>query len=73
MSLLWPVWWQPIESADLADPNAVLLYWPFWSERPTIGYPVNGGWWTENWLGDDATDPGPTHWMPLPGPPRGPR
>lgn len=53
-----------------ADPNPVLLYWPYWSEVPVIGEMVDGVWWTEKWLGEDAEDPGPTHWMPLPDVPR---
>lgn len=71
--------WQPIATV----PNTldeVLLYWPFWSQRAVIGgrnYDVEddvivwlASWHTERWSsGDDATDPGPTHWMPLPDPP----
>jgi hypothetical protein len=70
--------WQPIETAPKQiDP--VLLYWPYWTTEPVIGarnYRPDDGhiewfasWHTERWMGDDAEDPGPTHWMPLPDPP----
>jgi hypothetical protein len=58
----------------------VLLFWPYWSQEPVIGEFIRadddyggiwrGVWHTEKWLGDDAEDPGPTHWMPLPDGPR---
>jgi len=71
--------WQPIDTAPKGM-NAVLLYWPYWTKEPIIGERdyrcADDGqitwfdsWHTERWLGDDATDPGPTHWMPLPAPP----
>lgn len=60
--------WQPISTWPVGDPNSVLLYWPYWSEEPVIGQHVDGIWWTDKWLGEDAEDPGPTHWMPLPDP-----
>lgn len=59
--------WQPISTAPAdADVNPVLLFWPYWSQRPVIGDCVEGVWSTDKWLGEDAEDPGPTHWMPLP-------
>lgn len=72
--------WQPIETAP-KDLNSVLLYWPYWTTEPVIGarnyrvlddgsgYEYFDSWHTERWLGEDAEDPGPTHWMPLPYPP----
>ena len=62
--------WQPITTFNLHDQEAVLLFWPYWSQEPVIGFLVNGVWWAERWLGDDAEDPGPTHWMPLPDNPK---
>ena len=50
--------------------DEVLLYWPYRVRWPVVGQCVNGVWMTEKWLGDDAADPGPTHWMPLPEVPR---
>jgi hypothetical protein len=61
--------WQPITTHPASDMNPVLLWWPFWTQTPVIGEYWDGVWSTEKWLGDDATDPGPTHWMPLPEPP----
>jgi hypothetical protein len=73
--------WRPIATAP-KDMNAVLLWWPYWTQEPVIGvrnYKTEydgteiiwlDSWSTERWLGDDAHDPGPTHWMPLPDPPR---
>lgn len=58
--------WQDIATFQKANPNSVLLYWPYWSTEPVIGQYVGSTWWTERWLGDDEMDPGPTHWMPLP-------
>ncbi len=67
--------WQPIATAPPdAIWNAVLLYWPYWTEEPVIGNRMSEEhpdiWWTEKWLGDDAADPGPTHWYPLPDTPK---
>ena len=64
--MMTPMTWQPIATVDMNDPNPVLLFWPYWTQEPVIGRLVNGIWWTEQWLGDDAKDHGPTHWMPLP-------
>jgi hypothetical protein len=59
--------WLPIATHPPNDPSPVLLFWPYWSQVPVIGDRYAGGpWSTEKWLGEDAEDPGPTHWMPLP-------
>ena len=58
--------WQPIDSAP-KDGTPVLLWWPYWSRRPTIGYWKHSQWVAENALDGDS-DP-PVAWMPLPSPP----
>lgn len=70
-----PQGWRDISTAPKdANLNPVLLYWPYWTEEPVIGQREGEGgtWGTEKWLGEDAEDPGPTHWMPLPLPPATP-
>ncbi len=63
--------WQPIASAP-KDADCLLLWWPYWSNRATIGYWKHSMWIAENAL-SDATNyteyPEPTHWRPLPDPP----
>ena len=61
--------WEPIETAP--KDRDVLLWWPYWSRRPTIGYWKHTRWMAENALQDSVGDSGPqpTHWMPLPDPP----
>lgn len=58
--------WQEIATAP-KDGREVLLWWPYWSNRPTIGY-----WKHPAWIAENALDslPEPTHWMHLPEPPR---
>lgn len=59
--------WQPIETAPKDTMKAILLYSPegeqigFWCERFDQYLTVDGG----EMLWDD-----PTHWMPLPAPPK---
>ncbi len=63
--------WQPIDFAPQTG-KWILLWWPSVTEAPFTGY------WCEvknKWV--DATSgsgwsslPGPTHWMPLPPPPK---
>ena len=60
--------WLPIEAHD-GTGHEVLLWWPYWSLRPTIGYLKFGKWIAENALIDGNECPGPTHFMPLPAPP----
>jgi hypothetical protein len=61
--------WSPIETAPKT--SDVLLWWPHWSNRPTIGYWKFDRWMAENALQDSVgfLGPQPTHWMPLPAPP----
>jgi hypothetical protein len=63
--------WQPIETADVPAKEAVLLWWPYWSDRATVGYRLFGKWYAEAALSDGDYVP-PTHWMPLPAPPAQP-
>jgi len=58
--------WKPIETAP-KDGRRVLLYWPHWAHYPIVGLYGVYGWASEVAL---AKEPGPTHWMPLPKPPR---
>lgn len=60
--------WRPIASAP-KDGRQVLLWWPYWTKRPTIGYWKHTRWIAEASLSEADTDPTPTHWMPLPTPP----
>lgn len=75
--------WQPIATAP-RDLNDVLLFWPFQGNKVVIGarnYRVShdgeaiiyeNSWWMNtdhDRFIEDAYDPGPTHWMPLPDPP----
>ena len=55
--------WQDITTAP--KNRDILLWWPYWSKRPTIGYWKHDRWIAENALSDSA-DHGPTHWMLLP-------
>ena len=61
--------WQPIETAPREQDVLVLLYWP--SERAN---PVTGFWDGLSWVSDDdmMRHPvtGPTHWLPIPEPPK---
>jgi hypothetical protein len=66
--------WQPIESAP-KDGTAVLIFVPDmgnWPDRPTIVTAFwNGGLgWCDNAMVGCQTYGRPTHWMPLPAPPR---
>ena len=68
--------WQPIETAP-KDGTEVLLAIPTYGVGPTFEFAV-GGFFNGAWFGeeDDAYDADeaayqdPTHWMPLPEPPR---
>ena len=69
--------WQPIETAP-RDGTPLLLFspapdkWKFAGGNTTSGALiwVSGGWReTGGWRGDYHKDP-PTHWMPLPDPPK---
>lgn len=64
--------WQPIETAPLN--KWVLLYWPHWSDLPVIGRYVRHRsrivmhWQSDQIISDEGA--APTHWMPLPEPPK---
>lgn len=64
--------WQPIATHD-GSRAEVLLWWPYWSSRPTVGYWKNDRWIAENALSDCSQSVGPTHWQPLPSAPVEPR
>lgn len=50
------------------DGNPTLLWWPYWTNYPVIGYWEFGGWSSQVCL---SSGPPPKHWMPLPEPPAG--
>ena len=57
--------WLPIESAPHSEHHPILV----WNGVEVTGAaPWEGGWadWMHDWM-----DPRPTHWQPLPTPPRG--
>ena len=63
--------WQPIETAP-RDGTHVLIYVPGWINGSEARYLDDEGWWLAN---NDPTDhwgeqQHPTHWMPLPNPPK---
>jgi hypothetical protein len=60
--------WLPIESAP-RDGTPIMLAWPFWSDHPVVG------WWSAKWNAWESNvnlnhEEPPTHWMPLPEPPK---
>lgn len=55
--------WQPIATADTDVTAPVLLWTP---HAMAVGYIDNGDWWI---LGSRSVIE-PTHWMPLPDPPK---
>lgn len=55
--------WQPIESAEPATP--VLTWGP---DGMKVGFYYDGSWLEKG--GDDLWMIEPTHWMPLPEPPK---
>jgi hypothetical protein len=76
--------WQPIETAPK---EIVSEYDRFGYGKYILAYPANGGgvsrvrWWQSlndetgryrNFLGDCGNAYRPTHWMPLPAPPKDP-
>jgi hypothetical protein len=64
--------WQDISTAP-KDGTEVLLHWPHWSRRATIGYWKHDRWIAENALDGSETGPQPVAWMPLPPAPTGER
>ena len=58
--------WQPIETAP-KDGTWIVLWVD--SEPLVAGWNANDGDWRLRW-NDDWIQPPPTHWMPLPTPPR---
>jgi hypothetical protein len=66
--------WQPIETAP--KDGAAILIWPAQSSftgDDTISYVVRWNDWKEAWIeasGEEYDTFYPTHWMPLPPPPK---
>ena len=60
--------WQPIETAPKHG-KWVLLWWEYVTDVPFVGYCANSVWHSAP--GGDAWPVAPTHWMPLPEPPKG--
>jgi hypothetical protein len=58
--------WQLIDTAPRGG-KWVLLWWPFVTDAPFVGYLVGDKWHAAT--GGDTWQVGPTHWMPLPAPP----
>ena len=70
-----PIGWLPITTAP-KDGRFVLLFSPDSDGDPFIGqwrdhaeYPDGGAWWEREGSGF-AIDADPSHWMPLPAPPK---
>jgi hypothetical protein len=74
--------WQPIETAP-KDGTEVLLFYPRYRQGIFIGHfdvsvHMSHGketyrsekWWNGGYGGMFGKEPEPTHWMPLPSPPR---
>lgn len=59
--------WQNIETAP-KDETLIILWWPYWSRYAIVGQFYLGRWWAHEALHNEGNDP--THWMPLPDPPR---
>jgi hypothetical protein len=62
--------WQPIETAP-KDGTSILAIWQWNADDPNCGAGTHEvvrwcGWWDANGF----TQPDPSHWMPLPEPPR---
>lgn len=68
--------WRPIETAP-RDGSLVLLFSPIqprtiaigWWHSSNVTVAATGGWWGAHGVGAYR---GPTHWMPLPDPPKAP-
>lgn len=65
--------WQPIETAPRGP--WVLLWWPSITDCALVGYVLSGRWKCPIGSFDGYTEgednlAGPTHWMPLPEPPK---
>lgn len=58
--------WMPTESAP-KDGSHILLYR---TDQQFVGYYANGECWCHNAPGVPIVNPPPTHWMPLPEPPK---
>lgn len=73
----WVAWWQPIETAA-KDGTLMLLFYPVLQENIHVGSytKVTGEqklrWWSVDGLNWNmgGKDVLPTHWMPLPNPPK---
>ena len=57
--------WMPIES--LMESDGIVLLWSDWFDYPQAGYVGQFG---IKYVGVDSSDASPTHWMPLPLPPK---
>jgi hypothetical protein len=65
--------WRPMSAHD-GSTDEVLLWWPYWSNQPTVGHLKHGRWIAENALNEwpttrDNDYPGPQAFRPLPAPP----
>ena len=62
--------WRDIATAP-KDGTYVWLWWPYWFTMGTRGMWNHGRWHSEDVISDLVVqESGPTHWMPLPAPPR---
>lgn len=59
--------WKPIETAP-KDGTPLLLFGIYPGDQQPLWW-VTGGWQNGRFRGDYATPP-PTHWLPLPAPPK---
>jgi hypothetical protein len=63
--------WQPIETAPKDGTH--ILAWPCWDIVYVVKW-TNRGQYGSYWVeasGEEYSDADPTHWMPLPEPPKG--
>lgn len=66
--------WQPIETAP-KDGTGFLGWWPHWTAFPVRIWWQNNQWYMAEdhpatWHDGMPRGHGPTHWMPLPEPPK---
>jgi hypothetical protein len=59
--------WLPIESAPKDPEIPILAYCPEFGGAPII---IILEWFHERWEDIDSSECHPTHWMPLPAPPK---
>lgn len=58
--------WQPIETAPKDGTDIFVAGGKF---KPMVAFWFRDGW-VNVWTFEDRTAPNPTHWMPLPEPPK---